>query len=329
MRFRIALLLVALVAAALAARLAFAAASATPIGNGVVVIDTTLGYQEARAAGTGMVLTSNGEVLTNNHVIAGSTTLTVVVPGTSHRYSATVAGYDVTADVAVLKLKNASNLKTVTASTAAAALGQRVRALGNAGGTGTLTSATGRITGVGKSITASDGETSERLTGLLETNANVQAGDSGGPLLDVAGGVLGMDTAASRGGFGYGFDETAATPDAYAIPIAHALSIAHQIESGRSSATIHIGGTAFLGVQVESMNGNAVIAAVVPGGPAARAGLTAGDTIRAIDGRQVNAAGVRTYLLTKKPGTTVTVSYVSEAGSQGSVRVTLASGPPQ
>jgi len=320
MRIRIALLLVALLAAALAARLAFAGTSAAPIGTGVVVIDTTLGYQAAQAAGTGMVLTSNGEILTNNHVIAGSTALTVVVPGTGRRYGATVAGYDVAADVAVLRLKNASNLKTVSASTAKAALGQHVRAVGNAGGTGTLTTAAGRITGVGKTITATDGETSERLTGLLETDADVQAGDSGGPLLDTAG---------SRGGFGYGFDETAATPDAYAIPIARALSIADQISSGKSSAAVHIGGTAFLGVQVESLDGNAVIAAVVPGGPAARAGLARGDAITAIDGRQVTAAGVRTYLLTKKPGATVTVSYRDAAGNAGSVHVTLASGPPQ
>ena len=329
MRIRIALLLVALLAAALAARLAFAGTSAAPIGTGVVVIDTTLGYQAAQAAGTGMVLTSNGEILTNNHVIAGSTALTVVVPGTGRRYGATVAGYDVAADVAVLRLKNASNLKTVSASTAKAALGQHVRAVGNAGGTGTLTTAAGRITGVGKTITATDGETSERLTGLIETDADVLAGDSGGPLLDTAGRVVGMDTAASRGGFGYGFDETAATPDAYAIPIARALSIADQISSGKSSAAVHIGGTAFLGVQVESLDGNAVIAAVVPGGPAARAGLARGDAITAIDGRQVTAAGVRTYLLTKKPGATVTVSYRDAAGNAGSVHVTLASGPPQ
>jgi S1-C subfamily serine protease len=276
-----------------------------------------------------MVLTSSGEIVTNNHVIAGSTGLTVVVPGTAHRYGATVVGYDVSADVAVLQLKNASNLRTVTAASAKATVGQHVRALGNAGGRGTLTAATGRITGVGKTITATDGETSERLTGLLETDADVQAGDSGGPLFDTSGHVLGMDTAASRGGFGYGFDETAATPDAYAIPIAQALAVAHLIEGGKASAAVHIGGTAFMGVQVQSVNGRAVIAAVVPGGPAAKAGLVAGDKITAIDGRQVTATGVRTYLLTKKPGATVTVAYLDEAGNQGSVHVTLASGPPQ
>src|SRR5207244_3851676 len=95
---------------------AYAATRTTtkPIGTGVVVIDTNLAYQGAAAAGTGMVLTSNGEILTNNHVIAGATTIAVVVPNTSHKYSARVVGYDTTADVAVLQLQNASNLKTVT-----------------------------------------------------------------------------------------------------------------------------------------------------------------------------------------------------------------------
>ena len=99
----LAFIIAALVATALASGVALARTTATRIGNGVVVIKTTLEYQRARAAGTGMVLTSSGEILTNNHVIRGATKITVVVPGTSHAYTANVVGYDVADDVAVLR----------------------------------------------------------------------------------------------------------------------------------------------------------------------------------------------------------------------------------
>src|SRR6184192_751266 len=100
--------------AAVAASLAFASHSSTPIGNGIVNIRTTLGYQQGAAAGTGIVLTSDGEVLTNNHVIRGSTSVRVVIPQTGRSYQATVTGYDVADDIAVLQLRGASNLRTVT-----------------------------------------------------------------------------------------------------------------------------------------------------------------------------------------------------------------------
>jgi S1-C subfamily serine protease len=326
---KIALALSALiVAAVIGAHVAFGAAK--PIGSGIVVIDTNLAYQDGEAAGTGMVLTSGGEILTNNHVIGGATTITVVVPGTSHRYSASAVGYSVTSDIAVLKLTNASNLKTVSTSTAKVTVGSKVRAIGNAGGTGSLTTAAGHITGVGKTITAADDNgSSETLRGLLETNADVQAGDSGGPLLNASGKVVGMDTAASRGSSGYGF-ASSSTPDAYAIPIARALAVAKQISSGTSSATVHIGGTAFLGIEVEAMQQGALIAQVIPGGPADSAGLTAGVLITAIDGHAItDPTQVTTYLLTKKPGQQVTLAYADQFGTTGTVSVTLGSGPPQ
>ena len=129
---------------------AFAATRTTshPIGTGVVVIDTNLAYQNASAAGTGIVLTPSGRILTNNHVIAGATTIRVVVPKTTHTYTARVVGYDTTADVAVLQLQKASHLKTVTTGNASSLkLGARVTAVGNAGGTGRLTSSRGNVTG--------------------------------------------------------------------------------------------------------------------------------------------------------------------------------------
>jgi S1-C subfamily serine protease len=296
----------------------------------VVVINTQLGLQNGAAAGTGMVLTSSGEILTNNHVIRGATTIRVVVPGTGHSYTAKVVGYDVADDVAVLKASNASNLKTVsTAPTAKLALGQAVTAIGNANGAGTLAHASGHITGLRKGITVSDDQGgSESLAGLIETNAALEPGDSGGPLVNSAGKVIGMDTAASTG---FIFRSSTGS-DGYAIPIAKALSIVKQIDAGRASARVHVGATAFLGIQVQSsdLGSGVLIAGVVPNGPADSAGLVAGDVITAIDGQSVNSADtIPSVILAKKPGATVTVTYTDQFGASQSATVTLGTGPAQ
>ncbi len=329
--------LAALVVAGLTtAGLAFATTGATrSLTTGVVVIDTTLGYQGGQAAGTGMVLTSSGEVLTNNHVIEGATAIRVRVPATGKSYAATVVGYDVPDDVAVLQLTGASGLQTVSlGSSAGVEVGQLVRAIGNAGGTGTLTTVGGKVTGLAKAITAADdsGRT-EQLTGLIETSANVQAGDSGGPLVDSAGRVIGMDTAASQSFASFRFQSQSA-PDAYAIPIAKALAVAKQIESGAASAKVHVGGTAFLGIGVASAGfgsaQGATITGLVSGSPADTAGLVAGDTITAIDGTAVDSPdALVTLLLQHKPGDSVTLTVVDQTGAQRSVAVALGSGPAQ
>jgi S1-C subfamily serine protease len=313
---------------------AYAATRTTPkpIGTGVVVVDTNLAYQGGSAAGTGMVLTSSGEILTNNHVIAGATTIKVVVPNTTHTYSARVVGYDTTADVAVLQLQNASNLKTVTIGNASAlGIGARVTAVGNAGGTGSLASAKGTVTGLNQAITAqNDGGSTEQLSGLIETNAALQPGDSGGPLLNSAGRVVGMDTAAASGSpfTGYG------SSDSYAIPIGKATTIAKQIVSGTPSATVHIGGTAFLGVEVgadpSAVAQGATIVGVVPGGPAEAAGLVPGDVITAIGGTAVTGPNdIQSVVLAHKPGDSVTITYTDTSGATQTAGVTLGSGPPQ
>jgi S1-C subfamily serine protease len=325
-----ALTLAGSIAAAVVASLAFARGAAT-IGTGVVTITTNLGYEGGEAEGTGMVLTSSGEILTNNHVIDGATSITVAVPGTGHHYSAQVVGYDVTDDVALLQLRAASDLKTISVATSAATRGEKVRAVGNAGGTGSLTSAAGRVTGVGKTITAGDEEgNSETLTGLVETNAGVVAGDSGGPLLDTNGDVVAMTTAASTGGGNFGFQDTAAS-DAYAIPIAKAVKIANEIKAGTRTAAIHIGPTAFLGIQVSKSDtsSGALIVGVVSGGPSAAAGLTAGDLITRVDGRTVaTPSAVGAIVSRKQPGTKVQIRYLDEAGAH-SVTVKLGTGPPR
>ncbi len=217
------------------------------VDPGIVDIDTKLGYEEAEAAGTGMILTSSGEILTNNHVINGATEITATVVTTGKTYRAKVVGYDQTQDIGVLQLEGASGLQVIkTGDSSAVTPGASVVAIGNAGGVGGSPSVvTGTIEATNQSITASDegGGNAEQLSGLLETNAPIQAGDSGGPLVNSAAEVIGMDTAASAGTRFAAQDSVG-----FAIPINQALSIAHQIVSGPATATIHLGSTGFLGV---------------------------------------------------------------------------------
>jgi S1-C subfamily serine protease len=323
--------LVAVLAAAIAAGLALATTRSAAIGTGVVVIDTNLAYQDGRAAGTGMVLTSSGIVLTNNHVIRDATAIRVIVPTTGRSFTAKVVGYDASDDVAVLQASGASNLKTIPLGDSATLnAGQSVKALGNAGGTGSLRAASGTVTGVDRAITVGDDQGgSESLTGMIETNAAVQPGDSGGPLMNAAGQVVGMDTAASVGNG----PVAAATSDGYAIPINKAMSIALQIMRGNASATIHLGGTAFLGVEVEessSGGSGAVITSVVPGSPAAAAGLTPGDLITSVGGHAVSSpAGLTTIIMTQKPGAPISATYLDQEGATQTANLALGSGPPR
>jgi S1-C subfamily serine protease len=285
-----------------------------------VEIDTVLQYQNARAAGTGMVLTSDGEILTNNHVVDGATGITVTIAGTGTTYTATVVGTDPSDDVAVLQLAHASGLQTAKLSSAAAKVGESVTGVGNAGGTGTLTAASGTITGLGRSITATDegGGNPEQLTDLIETDAAIQAGDSGGPLYGSSGTVIGMDTAASSGGASQG----------YAIPIVKAEAIAKQIEAGVHNATIHQGLPAFLGVSVQDTADGAGIAGVLSGGPAEQAGIAAGDVVTGIDGTTIGSADdLSSTLQGYDPGDRVTVTWTTADGTSQSATVTLATGP--
>src|SRR5262249_29419368 len=173
---------------------------AAKVDPGLVDVVTTVGYQGGKAAGTGMVLTSTGEVLTNNHVINGATSIKATDVGNGRTYTAKVVGYDKAHDVAVLQLQNASGLQTVTLSSAGPQTGQKVVALGNAlGKAGTPSVASGRLTGLGQWIAASDegAADAERLTGMIGHNAPIQPGDSGGPLVNTEGEVIGMNPAAS------------------------------------------------------------------------------------------------------------------------------------
>jgi S1-C subfamily serine protease len=291
---------------------------------GVVDIDVVLGGRQ-RAAGTGMVLTADGEVLTNRHVVEGETSISVTVAATGRTYSARVVGISTTTDVAVVQLLNASGLVTVKTSSAAVRLGDAVVGVGNAGGTGgTPSAAAGTVTGVDQTITASDtdGSNPERLTGLIETDAGIQPGDSGGPLLDASDDAVGMDTAASAQG-----------NDGYAIPISTALAVAHQIEVGGNGTRAGAGGSTstgrhgYLGVEVVDGPDGPEVAGVVQGSPAAAAGLTAGDTITSVAGHSVGSASdLAAVMSSLSPGQRVDVTWVDQDGASHSARITLAPG---
>jgi S1-C subfamily serine protease len=333
---------------------------ATKVDPGLVDVVSTLGYQNGEAAGTGMVLTSTGEVLTNNHVIDGATSVKVRDIGNGRTYSAKVVGYDKTHDVAVLQLVNASGLTTVSLSSSGVQSGQKVVALGNAlGKGGTPSVATGKVTATGRTITASDEDAgnAEQLHGLIQTNAGIQPGDSGGPLVNTSGEIVGMNTAASSNisttAFGTQSDKPAT--QAFAIPISHATAIADQIEAGQASSTVHIGASAFLGVEVSPSSagsaggdgspyggyfgeGNggygsstvsgASVAGTVSGSAAAQAGLTQGDVITAVAGHTITSAtGVSSALAGHHPGDSISISWTDQSGQSHTATVQLGAGP--
>ena len=327
----------------------------------LVDIVTTMGAQGASAAGTGIVLTSDGEVLTNNHVIRGATSIKVTDVGNGRTYTAKVVGYDASRDVAVIQLQNASGLTTANlGDSSIVQTGDTVTALGNAGVKGgTPSVASGSVTALNQSITASDegsGVNSEQLTGLIETNADIQPGDSGGALVDSYGQVVGMNTAASSGS-AFQSSSSQSAVQAYAIPIDHAETIAKQIEDGQGSSTVHIGETAFLGIETDGSNSGSgsgsgsggfggfggfgqgdgsgsgttsgvTISGTLSGSPADDAGLTQGDTITSVDGQSVSSTSdIQQALVKHHPGDKISVNWVDQAGQSHTATVTLANGP--
>ncbi|MGO1770778.1 MAG: S1C family serine protease [Microbacterium sp.] len=288
--------------------------------TGVVLIDTDLAYAGAEGAGTGMVLSSDGLILTNNHVVEGATEIQVTVASTGETYTASLVGTDAEDDVAVLQLEGASGLDTVTIDEDDEAVGDAVTAVGNADGDGMLMAADGEITDLESTVTtqASGVVDAESLDGMIELSADVVSGDSGGALLDDEGEVIGMTTAASSG---------SPVVTAYAIPIEDALAIAEQITSGDESDGVTIGYPAFLGIYTADGASGATIAGVLEGTPAADAGLTQGDTVTAVDGAAVaSAEELTTVLEGYDPGDTVALTYTDASGASQSASVTLTEG---
>jgi S1-C subfamily serine protease len=290
------------------------------VGPTIVDVDTKMGYQSAVGAGTGIVI-GPSTVLTNNHVIAGATDLTVRSIGNGQTFGASVIGYDRSHDIAVLALSGGGLQPANIGNSDSVSVGEPVVSLGNAGGAGGAPSAVdGRVAALNQTVSANDALTgsTETLNGLIQVDANIRPGDSGGPTVNSANQVIGMNTAASENfhlGRGQGF----------AIPINQAMAIAGQIQGG-GSPTVHIGPTAFLGVGVNDAGGGAgaVIRQVIPSGPAAAAGFAPGDVINSVNGQPVNSATALTAILDQHhPGDNVTVGVGGR-----SANVTLGDGPP-
>ena len=315
-------------------------AVANKVVPAVVDINTVIGSagQQAQAAGTGMLVTSSGQVLTNRHVVQGATSIQVTIQGRSNAYTATVVGEDLSADVALLQVHGVSGLPTVTlADSSAVTVGQAVVAIGNALGQGGAPNVTqGTVTALNQSITASDGNgSSEQLTGLIQSDASISPGDSGGPMVNAAGQVVGMITAGSVGRF-----RQASSRVGFAIPSNAALDIVNQIRSGKETSTIIIGQTGYLGVSATdldavtasrlglSVNVGALVQSVVSGSPAAQAGIGRYAVITAVNGRPVTSTNdLGLAIHTHKPGQQIQVTWVDQNGRH-TATVSLMSGPP-
>ena len=343
----------------------------TKVKPGLVLINTTLQFESEVAAGTGMVLNTDGLVLTNNHVIEGSTKITATVISTGKTYQARVVGYDQTGDVALIQLQNASGLTTVPiGNSSSVKAGNAVVAMGNAEGQGKITATAGHITALNQTITASDEAAStntETLHGMIQTNADIVPGDSGGALASSVG-VIGMDTAGNDSGDQQG-------PAAgFAIPINTALSVARQIAAGHATSVITIGYPPFVGVFIASgsssnpqtqaqqqgqqnggfggsgstpgcydsnadvtvpsdiapVSSGTLIDGTICGSPAAAADMTGGAVITAVNGQAVGSPDDFASIMKRfRPGDTISVTWVSPSGQRTTSRLHLTAGPPQ
>jgi S1-C subfamily serine protease len=349
-------------------------AVAKRVDPGLVDITSTLKYNGETAEGTGMIISSSGLVLTNNHVIDGATTVNVRLahpgPGSAETYTAQVVGYDATDDVALLRLQGAAGLPAETfGNSSQVTLGTPVLALGNADGRGGATAAAGIINALNRSIQASDEGSggTEDLNHMLQTNAEIQQGDSGGALANNAGQVIGMITAANSS-----TQVSSGGVLGFAIPINSALAIARQIAAGQPSSTVYIGLPGFLGVEVatssssspqqqaadeaqtgggrpgdgsglscQTSNGQAGIPArvapiaagalilgVICDSAAASAGMAPGDVITSVDRQPITTPDSLTSVTDRyHPGTVVSVIWVSLDGMEHTTRMLMGTGP--
>jgi len=299
------------------------------------VIETANG--SGTAAGTGIILTSSGEVLTNNHVVSGSTSITVTIQGRSGTYAADVLGVDPTRDVALIQVEGVSGLPTATlADSSTLQVGEPVVAFGNALGQGGAPSvSSGAVVALDQSLTASDGNSSEQLTGMIQMNARIAPGDSGGPIVNSASQVVGMITAGQSTG-----RVSTGTTVGFAIPTNTALAVVNQIRSGQSSSEVILGQVGYIGVQVSdltpsvaaqlglSLTSGALVTGVVAGSPAQSAGIGRYAVITSAGGMTIDSsATLGTALHSHKPGDQVVVNWVDSAGSSHSASITLGAGP--
>ena len=303
-----------------------ASSIATKVYPALVEINTTVGT--SAAAGTGMIISPTGEILTNNHVVAGSTSVTVTVVSRNQRYAAHVVGVNVSHDVAVVQIdQSVSGLPTVQfAHSSGLNVGDTVVALGNALGQG-LHTESGHVTALDQTITASEGGgQSETLNGLIQSDALIYEGDSGGALGNSSAQVVGMITAGQAEGF-----RSSASNVGYAIPSDSALGIVNKIRSREQSADLTYGQIGYLGVQARNLDAasaaqlginvssGALVVAVVPDSPASAAGITRYSVITNLGGQTVDSADtLGPAIKSHKPGDQVSVTWVDTSGSHTS-----------
>ncbi len=311
----------------------------TAVDPAIVNINTQTSQGEA--AGTGLLVSSKGLVLTNHHVISGAEQVQVEIGGNGKSYDAHVVGYAIDDDVALVQIENVSGLPTVKTSSDVLA-NDSVLVIGNAlGRGGDPTVSPGTVVALGQQITATDesGASVETLTDMIQVSASVQPGQSGGAVVNADGEVVGMTTAASTGGgFRLGGNESA--NEAFAIPIDRALSSVKEIEAGASTDSVHVGPRAVLGVEVQGQLGGSTpiggttgsgvpVAGVTENGPAADAGIEAGSTIVGIGDTTVKTATDITTAMNKlKPDTDVKVTWLDASGQRQTATVHLTEGPP-
>lgn len=286
------------------------------------------GAQESKAEGSGVVINSNGIILTNNHVIANSVKVQVVFNDNHDPVAGTVVGADPEHDLAVVKVPYDDLSPMDIGSSDQLELGDTVIAIGFPLGLGGPTVTRGIVSGQNRTVDVSK-ETggTEHLTGVLQTDAAINPGNSGGALINTAGQLVGINTAAAGAG--------SAENVGFAIAIDRALPVVRQILSKPQSEQ------AWLGVQVESINSaaaaeqvgyppdarGAAIVAVVSIGPAHKAGLEPGDLIEQVDSHDINSTDDLTNVLgLYSPGDTVDVRALTRQGLR-TFTVTLGNRP--
>jgi S1-C subfamily serine protease len=287
--------------------------------------------------GTGMVITKNGLVVTNNHVIAAAVnggTITVTRTGSTKALPATLIGTNPIDDVALIRINNTSGLTPVTfGNSNDLVVGDAVVAIGNALGlaAGTPTVTSGIVSALGRTVTAGSTSSSETLDNMIQTDAAINPGNSGGPLLDSSGDVIGMNTAVA----GTLPDGTSAQNIGFAIPDATIEALLKQLEAGES--VVNHG--AFIGVEITSMtpslqqeygftvSAGAVVMSIISGTGAAAAGVKQGDVIVGINKSSIGSAqDVGSVLSALRPGDVIAL-HVVRGKRHLTISVTLGTQP--
>ena len=282
----------------------------------------------SEAAGTGIIVTEDGYVLTNKHVIEGAKTIAVVLDdGTTYK-DVDVVAVDPLNDVAFLKIDDVSGLKPAKlGDSKTISVGQQVVAIGNALGQYQNSVTSGIVSGTGRTLTATDstGMMSERLSDMIQTDAAINSGNSGGPLVNAAGEVIGINTATSTSAENMGF----------AIPISSVKGMLTQLkETGEASrAYIGVYSIEITPEVVKSYNlpvsegvylyNTSTYSSIISGSPAEKAGLKNKDIVTAVNGVKIGGKGSLSTLIGEyKPGDTVQLTVLRD-GKEIAINVTL------